>query len=233
MASIFIEARDLWKIYSTDGTESAALRGASITVEKGEFRCIIGPSGSGKTTLLSLIGGLEKPTKGYLRVGNYLLHEMRDSELTRYRNEMLGFVFQMFYLIPRISIVENVELPLVARGVPRHVRREMAIKALEAVGLGGKLHQRINQLSGGEQQRIAIARAIVHEPQLLLADEPTGNLDTENTEKVMDLFTKLNKDKGITIVMVTHNMELTKYCTATSKIRDGKVVETIREAPIL
>ncbi len=167
-------------------------------------------------------------------MGNHLLHEMRDPpELTRYRNEMLGFVFQMFYLIPRISIVENVELPLVARGgVPRHVRREMAIKALEAVGLGNKLHQRINQLSGGEQQRVAIARAIVHEPQLLLADEPTGNLDTENTEKVMDLFMKLNKDEGITIVMVTHNMELTKYCTATSKIRDGKVVETIRETSV-
>ncbi|GGP19872.1 ABC transporter ATP-binding protein [Thermocladium modestius] len=232
MASMFIEARDLWKIYNIDGVESAALRGASIAVERGEFRCIIGPSGSGKTTLLSLIGGLEKPTKGYLRVGNHLLHEMRDPELTRYRNEMLGFVFQMFYLIPRISIVENVELPLVARGVPRHVRREMAIKALEAVGLGNKLHQRINQLSGGEQQRVAIARAIVHEPQLLLADEPTGNLDTENTEKVMDLFMKLNKDEGITIVMVTHNMELTKYCTATSKIRDGKVVETIRETSV-
>lgn len=226
MSNPFIEASDLWKVYNVDGVESIALRGASISIEKGEFRCIIGPSGSGKTTLLSLIGGLERPTRGYLRVGNYMLHNMKDPELTRYRNSMLGFIFQMFYLIPRMSIVENVELPLVARGVPKVERRAKAIRALEAVGLGGKLRLRINQLSGGEQQRVAIARAIVHEPELLLADEPTGNLDTENTIKVMNILAELNR-RGMTIIMVTHNMELTKYCIATSRIRDGKVVETV------
>lgn len=217
-----IEGKGIWKYYGN----FPALRGVDIAVGRGEFHCIVGPSGSGKTTLLSLIGGLDRVSSGYLRVGGYELHRLSDGELDEYRNRYVGFVFQLYYLIPRMTVVENVELPLIARGVGRAERRRLAMEALEAVGLSDKALKRPNQLSGGEQQRVAIARAIVTKPQLLLADEPTGNLDNKSAENVMAIFRRLNRDYGITIVMVTHNLELISNCHRVSRISYGKIVKT-------
>lgn len=219
---MFIEGKGIWKYYG----DYPALRGVDITVDEGEFRCIVGPSGSGKTTLISLIGGLDRVDKGYLRVGPYELHRLSEREMDKYRNELVGFVFQLYYLVPRMTILENVELPLIARGYSRNERRKMALEALELVGLRDSAYKRPGQLSGGEQQRVAIARAIVAKPKLLLADEPTGNLDSKTALRIMDIFTKLNKELGITIVMVTHNLELIKYCHRVSRISDGVIKGT-------
>ncbi|BDR92423.1 ABC transporter ATP-binding protein [Vulcanisaeta souniana] len=218
----FIEARDVWKYYG----DYPALRGVNIEIKEGEFRCIIGPSGSGKTTLLSLIGGLDRVSRGYLRVGPYELHKLSNTELDRYRNEFLGFVFQLYYLIPRMTVLENVELPLIARGVDPGRRRKLALEALEMVGLRNKARRRPNELSGGEQQRVAIARAIVSRPRLLLADEPTGNLDSKTAAVIMDIFSKLNRELGMTIVMVTHNLEIIGNCHRVSRISDGVITRT-------
>ena len=218
----FIECKDVWKYYG----DYPALRGVDLTINEGEFHCVVGPSGSGKTTLLSLIGGLDRVSKGYLRVGSYELHELSDSELDEYRNKYVGFVFQLFYLIPRMNVVENVELPLIARGVGLRERRRLALEALEAVGMKDKAYRKPSQLSGGEQQRVAIARAIVTRPRLLLADEPTGNLDSKSAINVMEIFKRLNHELGMTIIMVTHNLELIKYCHRVSRISDGKITRT-------
>ena len=218
----FIECKDVWKYYG----DYPALRGVDLTINEGEFHCVVGPSGSGKTTLLSLIGGLDKVSEGYLRVGSYELHELSDSELDEYRNKYVGFVFQLFYLIPRMNVVENVELPLIARGVGLRERRRLALEALEAVGMREKAFRKPSQLSGGEQQRVAIARAIVTRPRLLLADEPTGNLDSKSAINVMEIFRRLNHELGVTIIMVTHNLELIKYCHRVSRISDGRITRT-------
>ncbi|GAB6947921.1 ABC transporter ATP-binding protein [Vulcanisaeta sp. JCM 16161] len=218
----FIEARDVWKYYG----DYPALRGVNLEVNEGEFRCVVGPSGSGKTTLLSLIGGLDRVSRGYLRVGPYELHKLSNAELDRYRNELVGFVFQLYYLIPRMTVLENVELPLIARGVDPGRRRKLALEALEMVGLRDKARRRPNELSGGEQQRVAIARAIVARPRLLLADEPTGNLDSRTAMVIMEIFRRLNKELGITIVMVTHNLELIGNCHRVSRISDGVITRT-------
>ena len=218
----FIEIKDAWKYYG----DYPALRGVDLAIGEGEFHCVVGPSGSGKTTLLSLLGGLDRPTRGYIRVGTYELHRLSESELDRFRNEYVGFVFQLYYLIPRMTVLENVELPLIARGVNPRERRKMALEALEMVGLREKADRRPSELSGGEQQRVAIARAIVARPRLLLADEPTGNLDTRNAVIIMDIFRKLNSELGITIVMVTHNLELIRNCHRVSRISDGKILRT-------
>lgn len=204
-----------------------ALRGVSLEVPRGAFQCLIGPSGSGKSTLLHIIGGVDKPTKGEVVVAGVRLNDLNDDQLAEFRNKNVGFVFQMFYLIPRMTVLENVELPLILRGVPKAKRRELALEALRMVGLGhvdpGK---KPSQLSGGEQQRVAVARAIVTRPRLLLADEPTGNLDSASAKVVMDTFLSLKKELSITIVMVTHNLELLPYCDRYAKMRDGKIVET-------
>ncbi|ADN49801.1 ABC transporter ATP-binding protein [Vulcanisaeta distributa] len=218
----FIEARDVWKYYG----DYPALRGVNLEINEGEFRCIVGPSGSGKTTLLSLIGGLDRVSRGYLRVGPYELHRLGNAELDRYRNEFVGFVFQLYYLIPRMTVLENVELPLIARGVDPSQRRRLALEALEMVGLRDKARRRPNELSGGEQQRVAIARAIVARPRLLLADEPTGNLDSKTAAIIMEIFRKLNRELGMTIVMVTHNLELIGNCHKVSRISDGVITRT-------
>ncbi|ABW01607.1 ABC transporter ATP-binding protein [Caldivirga maquilingensis] len=218
----FIECRDVWKYYG----DYPALREVDLTINEGEFHCVIGPSGSGKTTLLSLIGGLDRVSKGYLRVGSYELHNLGDSELDEYRNKYVGFVFQLFYLIPRMNVVENVELPLIARGVGLRERRKLALEALEAVGMRDKAYRKPSQLSGGEQQRVAIARAIVTRPRLLLADEPTGNLDSKSAVNVMEIFRRLNHELGMTIIMVTHNLELIRYCHRVSRISDGRITRT-------
>ncbi len=221
--SSFVEVRDVWKIYDMDGIKVEALRGASFDVEKGEFLGIVGPSGSGKSTLLHIIGGLDKQTKGDVVVEGVKISELSDEELSEYRNKVVGFVFQMFYLIPRFTALQNVEMPLIARGVPREKRRKRAMEALEMVGLGDRAFHKPNQLSGGEQQRVAIARAIVGKPRLLLADEPTGNLDSESAKSVMEVFKKLNREHGLTIILVTHNLELVWYCNRVIRLADGRV----------
>ncbi|WP_053240413.1 ABC transporter ATP-binding protein [Pyrobaculum islandicum] len=217
-----IVVKDVVKYYG----DYPALRGVTLEVPKGAFQCIIGPSGSGKSTLLHIIGGVDKPTSGEVTVAGVRLNDLGDDELAEFRNRNVGFVFQMFYLIPRMSILENVELPLILRRVPREERRRAALEALRLVGLGHiDPRKRPTQLSGGEQQRVAIARAIVARPRILLADEPTGNLDSATAKVVMDTFLELKKTLGITIVMVTHNLELLPYCDAYAKMRDGKIVE--------
>ncbi|RLE64707.1 MAG: ABC transporter ATP-binding protein [Thermoprotei archaeon] len=221
--SSFVVVRDVWKIYDMDGVRVEALRGASFDVEKGEFLGVVGPSGSGKSTLLHIIGGLDKPTKGEVVVEEVKINELSDEELSDYRNKIVGFVFQMFYLIPRFTALQNVEMPLIARGVPREERRKRALEALEMVGLGDRAFHKPNQLSGGEQQRVAIARAIVGKPKLLLADEPTGNLDSESAKSVMEVFKKLNREYGLTIILVTHNLELVWYCNRVIRLADGRV----------
>ena len=223
--SKFVVVNNVWKVYDMGGVKIEALKRVSFEVSKGEFLAIVGPSGSGKSTLLHIIGGLDKPTRGYVEIGGLRVSELSsDVELSQYRNRVVGFVFQMFYLIPRFSALQNVELPLIARGVPKEKRREMALNALKMVGLGDKANNKPSQLSGGEQQRVAIARAIVGKPKLLLADEPTGNLDTKSSETIMQVFKKLNEEYGITVVMVTHNLGLIWYCNRIVRLKDGRVV---------
>ena len=219
-----ISVRDVWKTYRIGEVESVALRGVGLEVPGGAFQCIVGPSGSGKSTLLHLIGGLDRPDRGEIVVMGVPINEMGDDELADFRNRNIGFVFQMFYLVPRMSALENVELPLIVRGVPRRERRRMALEALAKVGLLDKADRKPTQLSGGEQQRVAIARAIVSDPRILLADEPTGNLDSENALAVMSIFRDL-VGMGITVVLVTHNMELLRYCDRTAHMRDGRIVK--------
>jgi len=224
MGMPLVEVRDLWKEYQVGRAVVQALRGVSMDVEEGEFLAVVGPSGSGKSTLLHLIGGLDRPTKGTVRVAGVEVSSLRsDRELSRYRNEYVGFVFQFFHLIPRLTAVENVELPLVARGVDPRERRRRALEALKLVGLEHRAWHRPTELSGGEQQRVAIARALVAEPRLLLADEPTGNLDSANARLIMELFRKLVDGLGVTIVMATHNLELLRYCDRVVRLVDGRV----------
>lgn len=219
-----VELRDVWKEYVVGRSRVQALRGVTLDVEKGEFVAVVGPSGSGKSTLLHLIGGLDRPTRGSVRVAGIEVGSLRDDRLlSRYRNEYVGFVFQMFYLVPRLTAVENVELPLVARGVDPRERRRAALEALKLVGLEHRAHHKPSEMSGGEQQRVAIARAIVTRPKLLLADEPTGNLDSANAKLVMGLFRKLIDELGVTIVMATHNLELLDYCDRAVRLVDGRV----------
>ncbi len=221
--SSFVTVRDVWKIYEMDGVRVEALRGATFEVEKGEFLGIVGPSGSGKSTLLHIVGGLDRPSRGEVEVDGIKISGLSDDELSEYRNRIVGFVFQMFYLIPRFTALQNVELPLIARGVPKEERRKRALEALEMVGLEDRAFHKPNQLSGGEQQRVAIARAIVGKPKLLLADEPTGNLDSESAKSVMEVFKELNRKHGITVILVTHNLGLVWYCDRVIKLTDGRV----------
>ncbi len=222
----------VWKIYKLGETEIVALSDVNLCVEDREFHCIVGPSGSGKSTLLSIMGGMERPTRGRVIVYGLDITNMSETQLAKVRRDLIGFVFQHFYLIPRLTVVENVELPLIAKGVPAKERRRLALEALEAVGLSHKAYMRPTQLSGGEMQRVAIARAIVTRPKLILADEPTGNLDVESAKRVMDIFTRLNRDLGITIVLATHNIELLPYCDRVTRVRSGKVVRTYQKTEI-
>lgn len=219
-----VELRDVWKEYELGRSKVRALRGITLDVEEGEFLALVGPSGSGKSTLLHLIGGLDRPTHGTIRVAGVEVSSLRDDgQLSRFRNEYVGFVFQMFYLVPRLTALENVELPLVARGVEPAERRKAALEALKLVGLEHRARHKPTEMSGGEQQRVAVARAVVSKPKLLLADEPTGNLDSANAKLVMDLFRKLIDELGVTIVMATHNLELLDYCDRAVRLVDGQV----------
>jgi putative ABC transport system ATP-binding protein len=224
-SAVAIEAQDVRRVYKLDGVEVAALRGVSLRIEEGEYVAITGPSGSGKSTLMHLLGCLDRPSSGTLLIGGRDIARLGDADLARLRNEAIGFIFQSFQLLARTSAVDNVALPLVYRGVGRSERRRRAVAALEAVHLEHRLRHRPTQLSGGEQQRVAIARALVGEPRVLLADEPTGNLDTVNGEEVMAILEGLNKERGVAVVLVTHEAEIAARARRLIRIRDGVIVE--------
>ena len=213
-----------WKVYRLGYTRVYAVRGISLELYESEFTAIVGPSGSGKSTLLYLIGGLDKPTRGRVIVDGMEISRFSESRLAEYRRRYVGFVFQQFHLIPRLTALENVEIAMMARGIPQSERRRRALELLEMVGLRDRAYHRPGELSGGEQQRVAIARALANNPKLLLADEPTGNLDSVTARSIMELFRRLVDEQGVTIIMVTHNLELVRYCDRVVKLRDGVVI---------
>ena len=221
MSAPALEAVDVTRSYPVGEGTVDALRGVSLTVEAGDYVAIVGPSGSGKSTLMHLLGGLDRPTTGLLRVGGRDVQTLSEDELAEVRNETIGFVFQAFQLLPRTTAVDNVGMPLVYRGVRRSERRRRAREALERVGMGHRLDHRPGQLSGGEQQRVAIARALVGDPQVLLADEPTGNLDTRTGEEVMALLEGLNREQGVAVVLVTHDRDVAARARRQVRVRDG------------
>ena len=219
-----IQVQDLMKVYRLGEVEVPALRGVSLSIERGEFVAIMGASGSGKSTFMNILGFLDQPTSGqYLLEGRSGEHLLRD-ELAEIRNQKIGFVFQGFNLLARTSAVENVELPLIYSRTSISRRKEMAQKALSSVGLEGREHHHPGQLSGGEQQRVAIARALVNQPAILLADEPTGNLDSKTSVEIMGIFQHLNQDMEITVIMITHEPDIASFGRRKILFRDGKVV---------
>ena len=217
-----IRAEDLWRTYVMGSEEIHALRGVSFTIDPGEYVAIMGPSGSGKSTLMNLIGCLDSPSKGNYVLRGKMVSQMGDDELAEIRNREIGFVFQTFNLLPRASALHNVELPMVYAGVTKDERLARARRSLEMVDLGDRVHHKPNELSGGQRQRVAIARALVMGPSILLADEPTGNLDTATGEEIMRLFEKLHSE-GQTIILVTHEKDIADHAHRTIHIRDGKI----------
>ena len=224
-----IETHDLTKTYVMGSEEIHALRGVSIEIERGEYIAIMGPSGSGKSTLMNLIGCLDTPTSGSYLLNGKQVARMNDNELAEIRNKEIGFVFQTFNLLPRASALRNVELPLVYAGVPAKERSRRARAVLEQVELGDRVNHRPNELSGGQRQRVALARALVNSPSILLADEPTGNLDSKTGSEIMGLFKRLHQ-AGHTIVVVTHEADIAGYADRTIHLRDGRVERDIRRA---
>lgn len=219
-----IEVRDVYKIYNPGENQVNALDGVSITIDEGEFVAIIGQSGSGKSTLMNMLGLLDTPTHGEYYINGKLVDDLTDDQMSVIRNEEIGFIFQGFNLISSLSALENVELPLVYRGMPKQERREISQQALERVGLGSRIHHLPAEMSGGQQQRVAVARAIAAKPPVILADEPTGNLDTKSTKEVMAILHEL-KDEGRTVTVITHDNEIAEEAERVIRIRDGKVVE--------
>lgn len=225
---MLISIKDLEKVYQMGDTEVRALDGVSLEVEKGEYLAVMGPSGSGKSTLMNLIGCLDSPTAGKYWLNSNEVSVLNDDELARIRNQEIGFVFQTFNLLPRATALENVEVPLIYAGVPRGERQTRAKETLELVGLGDRMTHQPNELSGGQRQRVAVARALVNRPSLLLADEPTGNLDSRTGEEIMALFDKLN-EVGNTIIVVTHEEEIAARAQRVIRLRDGRILEDTRK----
>jgi putative ABC transport system ATP-binding protein len=218
-----IELTDVYKIYDMGAEKVHALNGIDLKIERGEYVAVMGASGSGKSTLMNLVGCLDTPTSGSYRLNGVAVEELDDSQLAAIRNKEIGFVFQTFNLLPRTDALHNVELPLIYAGMPRRDRRERASHALERVGLGDRMHHNPNELSGGQRQRVAIARALVNEPSLLLADEPTGNLDSATSVEIMELFDQLHS-AGNSVVLVTHEPEIAEHAWRRVMLRDGKVL---------
>ncbi|MEX2235535.1 MAG: ABC transporter ATP-binding protein [Cyclobacteriaceae bacterium] len=215
-----IETKEISKVYRMGNQIVNALQSISIVIDRGEYVAFMGPSGSGKSTLMNIVGCLDTPTTGTYMLNNKLVSEMTENELADTRNKEIGFVFQTFNLLPRASALENVALPLIYAGYSKSERNEMAMSTLDSVGLGDRAHHRPNELSGGQRQRVAIARALVNDPSIILADEPTGNLDTKTSYDIMNLFQELH-DKGNTIIMVTHEDDIAHYAHRIIRLRDG------------
>ena len=219
-----IEVKNAIKTYQTGEDSFNALNNVSLTIEEGEFVAIMGASGSGKSTFMNMLGTLDKPNSGSYHLDGIDVLSLNSDELSKIRNVKMGFVFQGFNLISRTTAVENVELPMIYYGVPEHERRERAMEALKIVGLEGRANHMPNQMSGGQQQRVAIARAIINDPPLILADEPTGNLDTKTSIEVMEFFVNLNAKTGKTIVLVTHEPDIAEYCKRVVRFKDGNII---------
>ena len=225
-----IEVRDMVKTYQSGDEELNALDGVSFSIDSGEFVAIMGPSGSGKSTTMNMLGCLDSPTSGSYTLDGDDVSDLSSDELAHIRNRKLGFVFQGFNLLPRLSALDNVALPLVYASVEPAERKERAAEALEKVGLGSRMKHRPNQMSGGQQQRVAIARALVGEAPVILADEPTGNLDTRTSDEIMDILSQVN-ESGKTIVLVTHEPDIAEYASRVLRFKDGKLVEDARQVP--
>ncbi|HEY0855797.1 MAG TPA: ABC transporter ATP-binding protein [Albitalea sp.] len=225
-----IEARELTKVYAMGGNEVHALRGVSLDIEEGGFVAIMGASGSGKSTLMNILGCLDRPTSGRYRLAGEAVEGMAADQLASVRNRRIGFVFQQFNLLPRTSALENVELPMLYANVPSAERHERALASLQRVGLAERAQHTPAELSGGQQQRVAIARALVNRPQLILADEPTGALDSQTSEDIMRLLAELNA-QGMTVVLVTHESDIAAWARRRLVFRDGRIIEDVRQPP--
>jgi lipoprotein releasing system ATP-binding protein len=224
---IVVKAEDLKKVYKTEYEEVEALKGVNLEIKRAEMVAIMGPSGSGKSTLLHLLGGIDKPTEGYVYIDGKNIFKMKDNELAKFRNKNIGFVFQFHYLLPEFTALENVMIPSQFYKYKREEEiRERAVELLTELNLKHRLDHKPSQLSGGEQQRVAIARAIINEPLLIIADEPTGNLDSGNARIVMDIFKRLNKQKGVSIIIATHDEFVASYCHRIIKMKDGIIIDT-------
>ncbi|HNI67488.1 MAG TPA: ABC transporter ATP-binding protein [Nitrospira sp.] len=228
-----IVCEDVWKVYRVGDVEVQALRGINLAVERGEFVAVMGTSGSGKSTLMNLLGCLDQPTRGRYQLDGLDIASAKPDLLAELRNRQIGFVFQNFNLIPRTSALENAQLPLFYRGVSIKEQRQRAAAALHRVGLAGREQHYPSQLSGGQQQRVAIARALVGAPSILFADEPTGNLDTRSSREIMGILDTLNREDGITIILVTHEPDIAAYASRELTMKDGQIVQDVRRAPHL
>jgi len=227
-----IEAQEITKIYRLGDIKVSALNGVSLTIEKGEFVAVMGPSGSGKSTFMNILGCLDKPTGGKYLLEKIDIGNLERDELAGIRNKKIGFIFQGFNLLPRTSAIENVELPMLYDGISVKDRRQRAMAALKSVGLEGREDHHPNQLSGGQQQRVAIARALVNDAPIILADEPTGNLDSKTSAEIMELFSKLNNESNISVILVTHENDIAAYSRRIIKFLDGSIVSDEKKVKI-
>ncbi len=227
--SPIIKVSDLRKIFRVGTVKVHALRGITLAVDKGEFVSVVGPSGCGKSTFLNMVGALDRPTKGKVVIDGINITRLNDKKLARFRNLKIGLIFQTYNLINRTKVINNVELPAIIRGVPAKIRRRKALKLLRTVGIEEMMHRKPIEMSGGQQQRVAIARALINDPTIILADEPTGNLDSKTGGEIMQLFSHLNKEEKATIIMVTHNLNLAEETDRIIYLRDGEIEKIIKK----